>query len=290
MRQRGAVGARWCGATHAAHRRADGGRDGLIGAAFYAAVAVWLLLDWLLDGSHSRNLAEAVGTWLPISGTNLFVLTLLSLYVLRLTSIQPLCKLTKRRFPSVTASSAVLGAGLLWLMLAAGLFPVLSSEPFRAELRWAALVLTPAVVSLALAELCPKSPQAASLAHQEAHGPFKSRWWGGFGRHTVSQVAGAIGSLPLVGAAVMAVLLHSAHGAWQLAQLKRDSVGATGFRLELRGFDPRTVEPISHVGGSCARTVTSTWKAIATKLDLVCLSSRGKEQRLPMSVGPLARR
>jgi hypothetical protein len=221
----------------------------LIGAAFYAAVAVWLLLDRRLDGSHSRTLAEAVGTWIPISGTGLYVLTLLSLYVLRLTSIQPLCRLTKRRFPSVAASSAVLGAGLLWLMFGAGLLPVLASEPFRAELRWVALVLTPAVVALALAELCPKSLHALPLAHQEAHGPLKSRWWSGFGRHTVSDLIEAIGSWPLVGAAAMAVLMHSAHGAWQTAQLKRDSVGATGFRLELRGFDLRTFEPISHVGG-----------------------------------------
>lgn len=219
----------------------------MIGAAFYAAVAVWLLLDWLLDGSHSRNLAEAVGTWLPISGANLFVLTLLSLYVLRLTSIQPLCRLTKLRFPSVTASSAMLGAGVLWLMLAAGLLPVLASEPFRSELRWVALVLTPAVFSLALAELCSKSPQAPSLAHQEAHGPFKSRWWGGFGRHTVSQVAGAIGSLPLVGVSAFVLLSHLALDQWHASRARLNSTSASGFRLELQGFDRRSVEPFWEV-------------------------------------------
>jgi hypothetical protein len=222
----------------------------LIGAAVYSAVALWLLLAWLLDGSHSRAMAEAVGTWLPLSGTNLFVLTLLSLYVLRLTSIQPLCKLTKRWFPSAASSSAVLGSGLLWLMLAAGLFPVLASESFRSELRWVALVLTPAVVSIALAELCPKSLQAASLAHHEMHGPFKSRLLGGFGRHTASQVAEAIGSLPLVVVAAIAVLSHLALDQWHASRARLHSSGASGFRLERHGFDRFSVEPFNEVAGS----------------------------------------
>jgi hypothetical protein len=35
-----------------------------------------------------------------------------------------------------------------------------------------------------------------------------------------------------------------------MAQLKRDSVGANGFRLELRGFETHPIEPKSHVGVS----------------------------------------
>jgi hypothetical protein len=222
----------------------------LIGAASYAAVAIWLLLDWLLDGNHSRTLAEAIGTGLPISGVGLWASAFLSLYLFRLLLVRPLCKLTNRWIPLTASSVVATGWCFLWLLFGVGLFPILAVESFRTELRWVALAVTPAIVSLALIEIRRISSQVTRTEVQHANSLATQLWRASGDWLSASQFGRALGPLPLVGVAVLAVLLHIAHAQWQASRVKLESVGATGFRLELVGFDRRNVEPYGEVASS----------------------------------------